>query len=355
MTHRRAARTARPTAGYSLALMALDRGAFVLSLDFELIWGTLDKRGPEGFKAACERERFEVFEPFLGLLEEFEIPATWCVLGHLMLDSCAPVDGVKHPEIVRPTHAWHQDDWFVHDPCSDERRAPSFYGRSLVKRLLAAQVPQEIGCHSFSHVIFGDPGCSRETAVSEIRACLRAAAGLGVTPRSFAFPRNRVGHLDVLREHGFTCFRGPDPIWYAIGRGKYGRLKRAAHLAGVIGARRPPVVLPRRTKGLIDIPGSTIYFPANGVRRHVPVSRRVRRVLSGVESAARERRIMHLWFHPTNLADETQAMLGGLRTVFADVARRRARHELDTLSMGEVAARELDGELAARGISRPGW
>ena len=325
--------------------MSLRRGAFVLSLDFELIWGTMDTRGPEGFRAACERERSQVFEPFLALLEEFEIPATWCVLGHLMLDSCAPVDGVKHPEIVRPTHAWQEGDWFAHDPCSDEERAPIFYGRSLVERLIEARVPQEIGCHGFSHVIFGDPGCSRETAVSEVRACVEAAAELGISPRSFAFPRNSVGHLDVLREQGFTCFRGPEPVWYARGGGARRMLERGGHLADVIAARRPPVVLPERTHGLIDIPGSMMFFPSNGARRHIPVSRRVRRALKGIDAAAHERRIMHLWFHPTNLADETDTMLAGLETVFAEVARRRERGELEVLPMRGVA--EL--ELARRG------
>jgi hypothetical protein len=43
--------------------MSLDRGAFVLSLDFELIWGTMDLLGPEAFRAACERERSEGNEP----------------------------------------------------------------------------------------------------------------------------------------------------------------------------------------------------------------------------------------------------------------------------------------------------
>jgi peptidoglycan/xylan/chitin deacetylase (PgdA/CDA1 family) len=322
------------------------RGAFVLSFDFELIWGTLDKRGPEGFRRACERERSEVFGPLLNLLEEYEIPATWCVLGHLMLDSCEPVDGRKHPEIVRPTHAWQPGDWFTHDPSSDEDRAPIFYGRSLVERLLEARVAQEIGCHSFSHVIFGDPGCSRETAESEVRACVQAAAALGITPRSFAFPRNRVGHLDVLRQYGFTCFRGPEPTWYMGGGRAPGRLRRAAHLADVVAARRPPVVVPERTQGLINIPASMMFFPAHGVRRHIPVSRRVRRALKGVERAAREQRIMHLWFHPTNLADETAAMLAGLRSVFAEVARRRERGELDVLSMGELAARETTGQAS---------
>lgn len=326
--------------------MSLRRGAFVLSLDFELIWGTMDRHGPEGFRAACERERSQVFGSLLALLEEFAIPATWCVLGHLMLDSCAPVNGRKHPEIVRPTHAWHRGDWFANDPCTDEEHDPVFYGRSLVERLLDARVEQEIGCHGFSHVIFGDRGCSRETAASEIRACVDVARALGITPRSFAFPRNRVGHLDVLREQGFSCFRGPEPTWHMGGRAA-GGVSRAGHLADVVSARTPPVVLPRQVHGLIDIPASMLYFPMHGVRRRIPVSRRVSRALKGVDRAAREHCVMHLWFHPTNLADETEAMLGGLRTVFSDVARRRERAELDVLSMGELAARELAVDDAA--------
>jgi peptidoglycan/xylan/chitin deacetylase (PgdA/CDA1 family) len=321
--------------------MSPRRGTFVLSLDFELIWGTLDTRGPEAFREACERERAQVFGPLLTLLEEFEIPATWCVLGHLMLGSCAPVNGRKHPEIIRPAHSWQKGDWFARDPCSDEERAPTFYGRRLVERLLEASVPQEIGCHSFSHVIFGDPGCSRETAASEVRACVQAAGELGISPRSFAFPRNRVGHLDVLREHGFTCFRGPEPTWHQGGGGAVGRVRRAGHLGDALIARRPPVVLPQRTHGLVNVPASMTVFAAHGGRRHIPISRRVRRALKGVEAAVREQRIMHLWFHPTNLADETEAMLGGLRAVFEEVARMRRREELDVLSMGEVAARAL--------------
>jgi hypothetical protein len=64
--------------------------------------------------------------------------------------------------------------------------------------------------------------------------------------------------------------------------------------------------------GLINIPASMMYFPQHGRRRQIPASLRVRRALKGVDSAARERRIFHLWFHPTNLADETDSMLAGL-------------------------------------------
>lgn len=316
----------------------LERGVFTLSLDFELIWGTLDLELP-GFREACERERAEVVDRLLALLAEFEIPATWCTLGHLFLERCSPVDGRKHPEIVPPTHEW-AGDWFAKDPCGNEESDPIFYGRSLVDKILACPVAQEIGCHSFSHPIFGDPGCSRDTAASELAECVRLATERGIELRSFAYPRNRVGHLDVLREHGVTAYRGPDEVWYEDDRYP-GPLKRIGHILDVLIARRPPVVLPEETlPGLWNVPGSMIYFPMHGRRRHIPSSLRVKRAVKGLEAAADERRIFHLWFHPTNLAFETDAMFAGLRAIFERAAALRDAGRIAFKSMGELVADE---------------
>ena len=315
----------------------LDRGALVISIDFELIWGTLDLFGPERFRRSCELEREVIIDRLLDLFADLDVSATWCVLGHLFLDGCEPINGQKHPEVIRPTHAWHKKDWFQHDPCGDEESAPMFLGRSLVEKIRACPTSQEIGCHSFSHVIFGDSGCSRATAESEVRECVRLARDLGVRLRSFAFPRNSVGHLDVLRDHGFSCYRGPEPNWYE--KAAWPRaLKRLAHLWDVITAARPPVVMPERTgAGLWNIPGSMIYFPKHGIRRHIPISFRVRRAKKGIDAAVGQKRIFHLWFHPTNLADSTDEMIDGLRSILEYAASLRERDELDILTMGSLA------------------
>ena len=194
--------------------LALERGVFTISLDFELIWGTLDLFGPDKFRRDCEIERESVIDRLLALFAEFDVAATWCILGHLFLDGCVPVRGHKHPEIFPPRHSWLSGDWFAHDPCTGPDGDRIFYGRELVEKIKACPVPQEIGSHSFSHVIFGDSGCLRATAESEIRECVRLAAQQGLALHSFAFPRNEVGYLDVLRQHGFWCYRGPEPNWY---------------------------------------------------------------------------------------------------------------------------------------------
>lgn len=324
------------------------RGAFVLSLDFELVWGTRDLPEGKAFGDACIRERAEVFDRLLDTLAEFAVPATWCTVGHLMLDSCAPHDSRKHPEIVRPDHAWFQDDWFIDDPCSDETTNPLYYAQSLVRRIQDCRVRQEIGCHSFSHPIFGDPGCSRACAESELQACIRAAEALGIEMSSFAFPRNSVGHLDVLAAYGLTCFRGPEPVWYARTRTAPG-LKRAGHLADVLLARCPPVVMPKPVgDDLVNLPGSMMFFPMHGMRRYIPMSRRVRRAVKGIRLAADTQQIFHLWFHPTNLADQTEKMFSGLREILAEVVVHRERGTLDCLTMAEASTLTTDAMPSAQ-------
>lgn len=311
-------------------------GVFTISLDFELIWGTLDLFGPERFRQACEIERSAVVR-LLNLFAEFDVPATWCVLGHLFLDSCTGIDGRKHPEIVRPNHAWCRHDWFHFDPCGTEQTAPVFYGRSLIERIRECRSPQEIGCHSFSHVIFGDPGCSTVTAETEIEACVQLARAMGIELRSFAFPRNSVGHLDVLARHGFRSYRGPEPSWYE-GLTWPHVFKRLFHLWDVLRAARPPVVLPERTpSGLWNIPGSMIYFPMHGLRRHIPLQTRILRAVKGLDAAVSANRLFHLWFHPTNLADELESMFRGLRSILEHAWQLKEKGDLIILSMGELA------------------
>lgn len=330
-----------------------DSGVFTISIDFELIWGTLDLFGREGFRKACEVERGVVIDRLLEMFVEFDISATWCVLGHLMLERCSLEDGRKHPGIVRPEHSWCKGDWFENDPCGTEESDPLFLGRSLIEKIRACPVPQEIGCHSFSHVIFGDAGCSRATAESEIGACVEAAHELGIEMRSFAFPRNEVGHLDVLKKYGFTSFRGPEANWYE-GKNWPGTVKRLGHLLDVLIARKPPVVLPERSEfGLWNIPGSMIYFPMHGPRRYIPSSRRVRRAAKGLIEAARQKRVFHLWFHPTNFADETDRMFAGLRQILEHASSLRARGEMVMMSMGAIA--RASSEASSQAVGAGNW
>jgi peptidoglycan/xylan/chitin deacetylase (PgdA/CDA1 family) len=322
-------------------LTQFEKGVFTISLDFELIWGTLDHNGLERFGETCLFERQQVIDRLLALFVEFDISATWCIVGHLFLDKCESHNGIKHPEITRPTHDWVTHDWFEFDPHETENEKSVFVGRSLVEKIRDCAVRQEIGSHSFSHVIFSDSGCSRETAASEIRACKRIADEMGISLRSFAFPRNEVGHLDVLKEYGIDCYRGVEPHWYEMGNYPK-KVRRLAHLFDVLTAKTPPVVMPEKdATGLWNIPGSAIYFPMHGKRRYLPMPVRTRRAVKGLNRAAREKRIFHFWFHPTNMADRADKMFAGLRQVLEYAAGLREKNQLEILTMEGILDRVI--------------
>ncbi len=317
--------------------MVFERGVFTLSLDFELVWGSRDLTArPDTLLRMARVTREEVFGALLDALGRYGAVATWATVGHLFLDRAETVDGVLHPDLVPPQHAWRAAPWFEGVPAGSEADNPEFYGRSLVERLKAAG--QDIGSHSFSHPIFGDPGCSRATAETDLARCVKEASALGVTLKSFVFPRNVPGHVDLLAQHGFTCWRGPEPVWY---RGKRvpKPVSRLAHIADVATVGKPPTVMPARdAHGLWVIPASTSLLPIDGVRRFIPVARRVERAVRCLDQAARDRRICHFWTHPINLASDPAAMLAGMDAVLAHAARLRDAGRIDILPMAAIAA-----------------
>lgn len=318
-------------------LPRFERGIFTLSLDFELIWGTLDLQSHHRFVSLCTIEREQVVSRLLDLFAEFKVSATWCTVGHLFLDRCVGGCGRRHPELVRSS-AWDAIR-LNRDPGTSEEHAPVFYGRKLVDQIRDCETPQEIGSHSFSHVLFDESACSLETAESELEAAVSAADELGLELRSFAFPRNRIGHTGLLRKYGFTSYRNRDQSWYEpVAPRRW--FHRAAHLADILIAGAPPAVLPHwDPNGLWAIPGSMLYTPAYGLRKCIPVQLRVARARKGLRAAVRERRIFHLWLHPTDLAERTDAMLSGLRRIFETVAQLRDAGEIEVLTMGELAHR----------------
>ena len=134
-------------------------------------------------------------------MEKYQISATFAFVGHLMLDECSSEQGMKHKGLVRPNYSWYQKDWFSEDPAANIREEPIWYGRDILCSIRSAQPKHEIACHSFSHIILGDPGCSAQCAeadISEWQNC----GGLGSLPVIFVFPRNSEGYKSILRKYG---------------------------------------------------------------------------------------------------------------------------------------------------------
>ena len=313
---------------------SLDQGVFLLSLDTEMAWGF------NHLPASLRPERRfnqvrRVVDRLLRLMEQYEIQATWATVGHLFLDQCTPTDGCKHPEVIPPHYSWLDREWLEPDPCSNLKQAPNWYGPDIIEMIGNCAVPQEVGCHNFSHVIVGDPECSRETFSSELIACRELASQKQIELKSFVYPKNSVGHVDVLPENGFTSFRGPQPCWF---EGFPWYLWRIAHKVDAFFPILPPVVFPSYTQGMWNLPASAYYVDRDKRwSKLLPIWMRVWKAKQGLRRAAQQKGMYHLWFHPYNMAGDMEGLFHGLEQIFVAVNKLRSQGVLENRTMGQLA------------------
>lgn len=310
----------------------LNTGIFCLSLDMELMWGRHDINYQD-FTKRVEKERV-VIKKILDILDKYEIPTTWAFVGHLFLNNCRAVKGIKHPEILRGKFPWYEKDWFYLDPCTDNKKNPEWYAIDILKSVQKIK-NQDIGCHSFSHVQFGNEGCSRECAESEVKASVEAAGKQKIYLNSFVFPYNSVGHIDVLRKYGFKSFRGED---------QYTNLSRINRLKQMVELYLPiagPLHKPSIVKGLVNIPGSFYFLSARGSRKYIGANVRFRKAKMGIDAAISRKAVFHMWTHPIDLVDNMPTLMKDFEKIIKYVAEQRNENKIEIQNMKQIADRYL--------------
>ena len=314
------------------------RGTMILSLDLELSWGRFDNLPIGVLDAESLQERPHI-KRFLTLLDQYEIPATWAMVGHLMLDGCTrDHNGNAHPDAVpHARYSWFPHEWYTYDPCTSVSLAPGWYAPDILEWIRGSRVRHEIASHSFAHILYGDPECSPSVAEADLKAAVEVAAQRGITIKSFVFPRNQIGHLEILRKSGITAFRGEDAP--PTSNGHWLVLKPVNFLKQVLGFPPAPVRPEEVLPGLWNIPSNHIFLPRSGIRRILPRTSQARKGKRGIDQAVRTGGLYHMWFHPWNLNTDTNAMFSGLEEVFTYARHMKERGLLDILTMGEYAER----------------
>jgi peptidoglycan/xylan/chitin deacetylase (PgdA/CDA1 family) len=291
--------------------------------------------------AEAQEER-TLITRLLTLLDRYEIPATWAMVGHLMLERCArDANGHAHPEAQpRPAFLWLPYDWYHFDPCTSAEKAPGWYAPDILRSVKAARTRHEIASHSFAHIYYGDPACSPEVAEADLRTAIKAAARKGIALKSFVFPRNQVGHLEILRKAGILAFRGMHPFEdHKHGPFMTLLLKPFSALGQLLGHPPTPVQAQEALPGLWDLPGNHYFRARRGCRRILPPGTEARIGKRGIDQAVRSGELYHAWFHPYNLQQNPQEMFANLETLFAYAAHMREQGLLDILTMGDYAER----------------
>lgn len=313
-------------------------GRFVISLDFELLWGVRDHADRTSYGANILGARAAI-PAMLDLFAADDIRATWAIVGFLFCENRDELlDSVPDmlPDYANPGFSSYG---YFGEVGRDEKADPYYFAPSLVTRI--AQAPgQEIGTHTLSHFYCLEDGATAEAFEADLKGAQRLAARRDLTLGSIVFPRNQfaTAHLDVCARLGISTYRGNPQGWayYAAKGEDQTKARRALRLAdaysGVLGAH-----------GFSPAGGSPTNVPASRFLR--PCAGRLARlhplhiatIKGGMTAAAKAGEGYHLWWHPHNFGRHLEANLAGLRQILAHLHFLRDTYGMRSLTMAEAA------------------
>ncbi len=308
-------------------------GVFTISIDLELAWGVVDRLIHSRARSAIQLER-DIVQRLLAYFTNFNVSATWAVVGHLLLTECNWEDGIIHPEIIRPVARGYDRDWFFQHP---KHYDPLWYGLDIVDWIRNASPKQEIGSHSFAHIIYDEKNTNENAVRSDIERAKQLHQTADLPFEAFVFPRNIVGFFDLLARAGIRVYRGHTKRWFDIPPRSFRRLLM---LFNYIFAITPPTVMPMLDDyGMVNIPDSMLLFSRNGPRSLVSPKSITGMGITGLNQAAKKREIFHLYFHPSNFTYKTEIQFQILEAILRHAQTLREQGVLEILTLLEIDKR----------------
>ena len=314
--------------------------ALIVSLEFELFWGMLDVCPLEDYQENVMGGR-KAIPQLLNLFQKYGIHATWATVGFMFADNFQELAEYFPERGMLPSYsnpALTPYDWFAKIG-SNEQEAPCFYAPSLI-RLVSETPGQEIGSHTFSHYYCREKGQTVEQFAADMKAAKEIAARHGCDVTSVVLPRNQCEpeYTQVLRELGFTAYRDEENDWIHE-KVKFRPLLRLLRLADVyFPLTGQGGYVPKKEDGIWNLVGSRMYKP---IFQPLCFLARVKlhRIKRQMLHAAKNNLTFHLWWHPHNIGVKTDAHLKQLEEIFAYYQELKEKYGMESLNMGEAAAR----------------
>lgn len=313
------------------------RGAFTISLDFELMWGVFDSRSRDEYGANILGTR----KAINGMLEQFErydIGVTWAAVGLLFCaDKAEMLERIHRAGLAeeRPDLL----DYIERQVGKDVQDDPYHFGTDILHKLLNTK-RQEIGSHSFAHYGLLEPYANSRGFDADTRAVVELFQDLQMSLDSYVFARNQVdmAGMSALAETGIRSFRGCPRQNLYLARSPVNNnfwLRTARFVDSCIPVTSLAVPQLASVSGMLDTVATRFLRPVG--KSSLFAWAQEKRLKREMAYAAQTGRFYHLWWHPHNFGVHTEANLQMLERLLAHYRELDGQYGWPSMNMAELA------------------
>lgn len=320
----------------------MEKGHFVISLDFEIYWGVRDVIEIDQYKDNLLGVR-KAIPAMLDLFSKYNIAATFATVGFLFFNNKKELlDGLpdKIPAYTNDRISPYKGHF--NKVGENEKEDPFHFAPSLIDKI--HEYGQEIGCHTFSHYYCLEDGQTIEDFKADLQAAKRVAAKRDIVLKSFVFPRNQYNqlYLNICKEEGITSFRGNEKsmLFSAKNHGTFTALRRPfrlmdayVNLSGYNCYNTPDMI----SSDLVNIPASRFLRPHSKKLSFLD-GLRLQRITNSMTHAAKNKLVYHLWWHPHNFGINIRENTGFLEKILLHYQKLSAQYGFTSSSMTQLAA-----------------
>lgn len=328
--------------------MEQQKGHFVISLDFEIMWGVRDIVTLETYGNHLRGVQ-HVIPKLLSIFSEFGIKGTFSTVGLLFFETKQEMlanipDSLPQYKNSKlsPYGEYMENQVGEGYPTDKYHFAPH-----LIK--LIQQTPgQEIGTHTFSHYYCLEEGQDIEDFRGDINAAIVIAAMRGIKITSIVFPRNQFKqeYLEVCKDAGIIAFRNNERSWIYSARSGDGEslLRRFVRLTDAylnLTGYHCYAYEPMASTSPVNIPSSRFLRPYS-VRFRSLDWMRLRRIKKAMSHAARNKLMYHLWWHPHNFGINQDENFAFLRKILMHYEYLNKKYDFTSITMTDLANQLLE-------------
>lgn len=299
--------------------MNLNHGSFVISLDFELMWGILDHDDPMDYEENIKNVRM-VVSALLKMFKNYKIHATWGVVGLLMEDSIEQCE--KNKPTLLPTYKDDKLSSYSHYKFLRSVNSDYLFAGDLVKTIQEVE-GQEIATHTYSHYYCMEKGQTKKQFEADLRKAKEKAQDMDVELKTIIFPRNQFNreYDDVLKANGIISYRGNEKKWFYQSENKkkyksllWRGLRLLDNYAPIAGSCCYGYSELKDSEDLFNIPSSRFLRPySRKLALFEPM--RLQRIKRQMKYAAIQGKIFHLWWHPHNFGENISENMSFLQSI----------------------------------------
>ena len=318
-----------------------NNGKFIISLDFELLWGVRDKRTIESYGENLSNV-WEVVPKMIELFEKYDVSATFATVGFLFAKDKNEL--LKYVPTEKPFYEnANLSPYNGHLQTLTKPENNSYHFADSLIKLLQKYPKQEVASHTFSHYYCLEKGQTLADFERDMSAAMAIAKDKNITLESLVFPRNQFNekYLKVCAEQGISSYRGNENVWFheAASQSSEKWYKRAFRLLDAyvnVGGHHTYTLDEIAKTYPYNMPSSRFLRPFTPkLRFFEPL--KFRRIQKSMTFAAKNKQVYHLWWHPHNFGKYQAENFAFLEKILKHYASLQRKHDFESISMKNLA------------------